>query len=209
MRFLWWLVVTILALGVAALLAVVFWFPPSDPDSLALARERTARLSAFRLKKPLPGASVSTAALEQRLVEGGFKLGAPVLVRIYKLSFELELWMQRGNGYALFATYPICYFSGQLGPKIKHGDWQSPEGIYQVDARLLNPHSAHHRALNLGFPNTYDKQLGRAGVLLEVHGGCSSVGCYAITNPAIDDVYRLAEAALKLPTTTMDISPAP
>lgn len=189
------LVVLVLALGVAALLAVIFWLPPNDPDSFTLVQERTARLAAYHVKKPIPGAQINPAPLEQRLAQAGFTLGAPVLLRVYKLSFELEVWLKRDTGYALFATYPICYFSGQLGPKLRFGDWQSPEGVYKIEPFQLNPFSAHHRAFNLGFPNAYDKALGRTGTLLEIHGGCSSVGCYAITNPAIDDIYKLVTTA--------------
>lgn len=197
MRLLKWLVILVLGAGVLALLAVLFWLPPNDPDSFAIVREQTARKAAFRLKKPLPGADLNATPLEERLSQRGFKPGAPIFLRIYKLTFELEVWMQKGDSYALFATYPICFFSGQLGPKIRIGDWQSPEGIYQIEARHMNPFSTHHRAFNFGFPNTYDKAHGRSGSLLEVHGGCSSIGCYAITNGAIDDLFRLATAAFQ------------
>jgi murein L,D-transpeptidase YafK len=103
--------------------------------------------------------------------------------------------MKRGDTYSLFATYPICYFSGQLGPKLRSFDRQSPEGVYLVSAKQLNPASRWHRAFNLGFPNAYDRAQGRTGSYLMVHGGCSSVGCYAMTNPVADDLFRLATAA--------------
>ena len=194
-RYLRTLIVLSLGLGVAALLAVIFWLPPNDPDSIALVRERTARLAAYHVRKPIPGAQSNLAPLDQRLSQGGFTLGAPVLLRVYKLSFELEVWLKRDSGYALFTTYPICYFSGQLGPKLRMGDWQSPEGFYKIEPALLNPFTAHHRAFNIGFPNAFDRALGRTGTMLEIHGGCSSVGCYAVTNPAIDDIYKLITAA--------------
>ena len=210
MRLLRWLVILVLGAGVLALMAVMFWLPPNDPDSFALVRERTARLAAFRLKKPLPGTPLnSTAPLEQRLAQGGFRPGAPIFLRVYKLTFELEVWLQKSDSYALFATYPICYFSGQLGPKIRYGDWQSPEGFYQIEARHMNPFSAHHRAFNFGFPNAYDRAHGRTGSLLEVHGGCSSVGCYAITNNAIDDLYRLATAAFQVGQSSFQVQALP
>ena len=195
MRALGWLIAIVLGLGVAALIVVMVWLP-RDGDALALANERATRLSAFRRGAPLPGAGTVVETLETRLAGGGFKLGAPIFVRIYKRSFEFEVWVQRGGSFALFATYPICYFSGNLGPKLRTGDWQSPEGVYQIKARQLNPNSRWHRAFNLGFPNGYDQSFGRTGSFLMVHGGCSSVGCYAITNAAVDDVYALAQAAL-------------
>ena len=186
----------LLVLGLAALAYVMILMPPNNPDAFALAREREARHQAHRLGTPLPGAEVMTETLEARLARTGFKLGQPIFVRIYKLSFELEVWIKRGDTFALFATYPICNFSGQLGPKLRSFDRQSPEGIYQITARQLNPASRWHRAFNLGFPNAFDKAKGRTGSYLMVHGGCSSIGCYAMTNPAIDDLFTLARSAL-------------
>ena len=195
MRWLGRLILGLLALGVLALLAVMFWLPPNDPDAFALAQQREARHAAFRLGKPMPGAPGMTETLEAKLSRTAFKLGDPIFIRIYKLEFELEVWMKRDSGYSLFATYPICYFSGQLGPKLRRGDRQSPEGFYRVEARQLNPMSRWHRAFNLGFPNAYDQSYGRTGTYLMVHGGCSSVGCYAMTNSGVDDLFRLAKAA--------------
>ena len=194
-RFRWFLGI-VLGLGLAGLLIVMVWYPTTDADALALAKERLARRVSWRQNQPMPGAAAVTDPLDARLQRAGFKLGAPLFVRIYKRSYELEVWLKRDSGYEKFATYPICYFSGNLGPKLKTGDWQSPEGVYQVGLKQLNPNSRWHRAFNLGFPNTYDQSYGRTGSYLMVHGGCSSVGCYAITNAGIDDVYRLASAAL-------------
>ncbi len=196
MRKLRGLIAAIFAVGILALLAMFVRQPHGDADSVALASERKSRLIAYRAEQPLPGAVTSTLPLDARVVAAGFKLGAPIFVRIYKRTFELEVWMKRDGVFQHFATYPICYFSGNLGPKLRTGDWQSPEGVYQVETRQLNPHSRWHKAFNLGFPNAYDRGHGRTGSFLMVHGGCSSVGCYAMTNPAIDDLYRLAAAAL-------------
>jgi murein L,D-transpeptidase YafK len=184
---------------VLALVVLVYTFmvrSPSNPDVSVLAQEREARLQSYRLGKPLPGAEPLGETLEARLQRTGFKLGQPIFIRVYKLSFELEVWIKRSDAYALFATYPICMFSGQLGPKLRSLDRQSPEGIYQVTARQLNPASRWHRSFNLGFPNAYDRSLGRTGSYLMVHGGCSSIGCYAVTNPVADDLFVLAKAAL-------------
>ena len=186
----------VLGFCLIALLALLLWRPAGDPDTYALASERAARRLAWRQNLPLPGAVDASEPLEARLARAGFKLGAPIFIRIYKRTYELEVWLKRNAGYERFATYPICYFSGNLGPKLRTGDWQSPEGIYKVEARQLNPKSRWHRAFNLGFPNAYDKSYGRTGSYLMVHGGCSSVGCYAITNSAVDDVFKLASAAL-------------
>jgi murein L,D-transpeptidase YafK len=124
-------------------------------------------------------------------------LGAPVFIRIFKREFELELWLQRDRRFEHFETYPICLWSGGLGPKLAQGDHQAPEGFYTVDAKALNPQSHWHRSFNLGFPNEFDRAHGRTGSLLMVHGGCSSIGCFAMTNPVIDEIWRLVTAAFR------------
>lgn len=134
--------------------------------------------------------------LQARLAARGLSLGAPVFIRIFKRSSELELWMKKGDRFTLFATYPICRWSGRLGPKLREGDRQSPEGFYTVSRAQLNPRSRWHRSFNLGFPNRFDRAHGRTGSFLMVHGGCSSIGCYAMTNPAVDEIWRLVTAAL-------------
>ncbi len=126
-------------------------------------------------------------------------LGSPVFIRIFKEPSILELWIQEDgtSRYALYKEYPICNFSGHLGPKLKEGDKQSPEGFYYVTPQSMNPNSQHHLSFNLGFPNKLDQSLGRTGSLLMVHGGCKSVGCYAMTDPAIEEIYAIVEMAHK------------
>jgi murein L,D-transpeptidase YafK len=145
------------------------------------------------------GDSIAEArrTLPTRLAGQGLRQGQPVYLRIFKQEAVLELWMKGDQGWRLFQSYPICRFSGELGPKLKQGDRQAPEGFYQVTADQLNPNSRHHLSFNLGFPNEYDRANGRTGTFLMVHGGCSSVGCYAMTDPAVDDIYGLVSAALK------------
>jgi murein L,D-transpeptidase YafK len=137
------------------------------------------------------------ATLPHRLAAKQLAMGEPVFIRIFKEESVLELWMRRDSQWVLFQTYPVCQWSGTLGPKLKTGDKQAPEGFYRVGLSQLNPHSRHHLAFNLGFPNDFDRSLGRTGSYLMIHGGCSSAGCYAMTNGAVDDIYRLVEAALK------------
>ena len=132
-----------------------------------------------------------------KMKEKGLRTGQPVYIRIFKKESVLELWMRNEEGWALLRNFDICKWSGRLGPKLKEGDRQSPEGFYQVTRASLNPNSAHHLSFNLGFPNRFDRAHGRTGSFLMVHGNCSSIGCYAMTNPAIDVIYNLVEAALK------------
>ncbi len=135
--------------------------------------------------------------LTEALAKQDLSFGAPVFIRIFKEEAELELWVQAGERYALFKTYPICNYSGDLGPKLKEGDRQSPEGIYEVGLEALNPNSRYHLSFNLGFPNSYDRAQGRTGSFLMVHGDCLSIGCYAMTDAGIEEIYVLVEAALK------------
>ena len=123
---------------------------------------------------------------------------APVLVRLYKQESVLEVWKQDRTGrFALLTTYPICRFSGKLGPKVSEGDRQAPEGFYDVTPEQMNPLSHEYLAFNIGFPNAFDRSLGRNGSFLMVHGGCRSVGCYAMTDGAMDEIYALLDEAFK------------
>jgi murein L,D-transpeptidase YafK len=118
---------------------------------------------------------------------------SPILVRVFKDEAELEVWKQDKSGrFALLRTYPICRWSGQLGPKIKQGDRQAPEGFYTITPGLMNPNSNYHLAINTGFPNACDRANGRTGALLMIHGDCSSSGCYAMTDEQIAEIYALA-----------------
>jgi murein L,D-transpeptidase YafK len=117
---------------------------------------------------------------------------SPVLLRIFKEESELEVWKQDESGrFALFRTYPICRWSGELGPKIMTGDRQAPEGFYTITPGLMNPNSSQYLAINTGFPNAYDRANGRTGAFLMIHGGCSSAGCYAMTDEQIAEIYAL------------------
>jgi murein L,D-transpeptidase YafK len=104
--------------------------------------------------------------------------------------------MKRGDRFALFQSFPICKWSGRLGPKTKYADYQSPEGFYSVSSKQLNPHSAYHLAFDVGYPNAYDRRHGATGNAVMVHGDCKSVGCFAMTNKGIDGIYKYVAAAL-------------
>lgn len=134
--------------------------------------------------------------LDQRLADGGFQLGLPVLVRIFKRESDLEIWLKKDGRFELFATYPVCRWAGRLGPKTRRGDRQVPEGFYTVSKPQLNPNSRWHRSFNIGYPNILDRSFKRTGDFIMVHGGCSSAGCIAVTNEAIDEVWAIVTAAL-------------
>jgi murein L,D-transpeptidase YafK len=133
---------------------------------------------------------------QAELQQIGLSLGAPLYIRIFKLEAEMEVWMQKDSGeYALFRTYPVCNWSGDVGPKVREGDKQAPEGFYIVTAQQMNPNSDYYLSFNIGYPNAYDRAHGYTGSYLMVHGGCRSAGCYAITDDAIQELYILAREA--------------
>ncbi len=117
---------------------------------------------------------------------------SPILIRLFKQEAELEVWKQDRNGqFALLKTYPICRWSGDLGPKVREGDRQAPEGFYSISPAQMNPQSAYYLSFNTGYPNAYDKSLGHTGSELMVHGDCSSRGCYAMSDEQIAEIYAL------------------
>src|ERR1700719_4338463 len=82
---------------------------------------------------------------------------SPVLIRAYKKEAELEIWKMKSDGqYALLKTYPMCRWSGQLGPKKREGDMQVPEGFYPITPGQMNPNSAYYLSFNVGYPNALD-----------------------------------------------------
>jgi murein L,D-transpeptidase YafK len=183
---------TALCAAAAATSAHALSIELKDAASDRIERQRAAAVG----RLPLPGTpDVSKTA--ERLAAKGFANGAPIMLRIFKSESELEVWMEKDGRYELFATYPICHWSGTLGPKQREGDKQTPEGFYTITSRQLHHVGRWPRSLNLGFPNAFDSAMGRSGSYILVHGGCSSVGCFAMTNPVIGEIYGLATAALR------------
>ena len=139
---------------------------------------------------PVPAATASLMAAKN------IAPNAPLLVRVFKKESELEVWKQARDGrFLLLKTFPICRWSGQLGPKVRVGDRQSPEGFYAITPRLMNPNSAYYLSFDTGFPNAYDRARGATGSALMVHGTCSSMGCYAMTDPQVGEIFALARDA--------------
>ncbi|MBW7971844.1 murein L,D-transpeptidase family protein [Bradyrhizobium sp. BR 10289] len=150
-----------------------------DTDQVSLATNAKAN-------QPVPPKLVAAMA------EKDMDLQSPILVRLFKQEAELEVWKQTRSGqFALLKTYPICRWSGDLGPKVREGDRQAPEGFYSINPSQMNPQSAYYLSFNTGFPNAFDKALGRTGSQLMVHGDCSSRGCYAMTDEQIAEIYSL------------------
>ena len=136
------------------------------------------------------------AALLSRLGQKEMPKHSPILIRIFKEEAELELWKQTTTGrFELLKLYPVCRWSGELGPKLHEGDYQAPEGFYAVTPKLMNPNSSYHLAVNMGFPNAFDAANDRDGSFIMIHGNCASVGCYAMTDAQIGEIYALARDA--------------
>jgi murein L,D-transpeptidase YafK len=136
-------------------------------------------------------------ALERDLAEAGLKFGDPVFLRAFKEERQLELFVRnrKSGKYDLFRTYRIAAASGKPGPKLAEGDFQVPEGFYAVPRSAMKPDSTYHLAFNIGFPNAYDRAHHRSGSLIMIHGNRVSVGCLAMTNPKIEEIYTLCAAA--------------
>lgn len=135
--------------------------------------------------------------LKQQLAIFNLALGDEVLLRLFKKEAVVELWMkpQGKTQYISFKNYPICKYSGGLGPKVKQGDKQAPEGFYQVTQNRMNPNSSFHLSFNLGYPNQFDQYHGRTGDYLMIHGSCVSTGCYAMGNTQIEELYYILSQA--------------
>ena len=139
-----------------------------------------------------------SAQTRAQLAEKGLTEEQPILIRIFKAESELEVWKQKDDGrYYHFKTYPICAYSGGLGPKLKQGDRQAPEGFYLVSFDQMNPKSKYHLSFDIGFPNSYDRAYGRTGGNIMVHGDCKSRGCYAMTDGLMEEIYILARESLE------------
>ncbi|WP_245450981.1 murein L,D-transpeptidase [Borborobacter arsenicus] len=135
---------------------------------------------------------------------------SPILVRIFKQESELEIWKRNASGrYALLKTYPMCRWSGKLGPKKQSGDRQAPEGFYQVSVSMLNPRSQYYLSFDLGYPNRLEKALGYSGESLMVHGACSSSGCYAMTDQGVAEIYAVVREALRGGQTSFQVQALP
>lgn len=157
-----------------------------------------------RSLQPIP------AALVAEMKAKGMAPSDPILIRIYKQESELEVWKRTRSGrYALLKTYPICRWSGKLGPKRKSGDRQAPEGFYAVDAALLNPQSKYYLSFNLGYPNELERALGSTGEAMMVHGACSSSGCFALTDAGVAEIFAMARESLRGGQTAFQVQALP
>jgi murein L,D-transpeptidase YafK len=140
-------------------------------------------------------APIPEATLQSIAAKGSTK-NAPVLIRAFKKEAEMEIWKQRSDGrYTFLKTFPMCRWSGQLGPKVREGDRQVPEGFYTITPGSMNPNSAYYLSFNVGYPNAYDRALGHTGGSIMVHGICSSAGCFSMTDQQVEEIYAIMREA--------------
>jgi murein L,D-transpeptidase YafK len=143
-----------------------------------------------RSLRPIPADTI--ALMEQKDTTPS----SPVLIRTYKKEAEFEIWKMKSDGrYVYLKTYPMCRWSGQLGPKVREGDMQVPEGFYPIAPAQMNPNSNYYLSFNVGYPNAYDRAYGRTGGSIMVHGACSSAGCFSMTDAQIAEIYAIAREA--------------
>jgi murein L,D-transpeptidase YafK len=157
-----------------------------------------------KASRPVPFALVSS------MEKLDMKETSQIFIRIFKESSELEVWKQQRNGqFALLKTYEICKWSGVLGPKLKEGDRQAPEGFYTVTPAQMNPRSSYYLSFNIGYPNAFDSSHGRTGSHLMVHGACSSAGCYSMTDEDAGELFALARDSFRGGQTNFQIQALP
>ena len=157
---------------------------------LAGCNEDLGVASNARAYSPIPEATLQSMAAKSTTKN------APVLIRAYKKEAELEIWKQQADGhYVYLKTFPMCRWSGQLGPKMREGDRQVPEGFYTITPGSMNPNSAYFLSFNVGYPNAYDRAWGRTGGSIMVHGICSSAGCFSMTDGQIEEIYAIMREA--------------
>jgi murein L,D-transpeptidase YafK len=166
------------------------WSTAALAATLTLALAACQGDFANRADAPIPPQTVALMS------EKGVDPESPTLIRAYKKESELEIWKMRADGrYVHLKTFPMCRWSGQLGPKTREGDRQVPEGFYSITPAQMNPNSNYYLSFNVGYPNQLDRALGHTGGTIMVHGACSSAGCFSMTDAQIAEIYAIARTS--------------
>lgn len=144
-------------------------------------------------------AQTRLGTVQELFREGGVAFPpAELLLRAFKQERQVEVWASsaKGGRMARVATYAVCAMSGDVGPKRAEGDRQVPEGFYNV--KYFWPASSFHISANVGYPNALDRARGgaRPGGDIMIHGGCASIGCIAITDERIEELYVMSSPVL-------------
>lgn len=163
------------------------------------------------IKRVIKGTETVESVLEkvessvfERLKSDLDKIGYQTFpTKIKMLAFKdermLEVYAKQQNQYVLLKKYPFTAYSGKLGPKLKEGDRQIPEGIYHIEH--LNPNSSYYLSLKVGYPNAFDNQKAKAegrtnqGGDIFIHGKAVTIGCIPVGDQAIEEIFVLAKQA--------------
>ena len=140
--------------------------------------------------------------LGMRIGTIGYKMEFPkeIILVAFKEEKILQVYTKDDSGIKLLKEYPFTAYSGKLGPKLRDGDRQIPEGIYKIE--YLNPNSSYYLSLKLNYPNEYDKaktklsSIDEMGKDIFIHGKASTIGCIPIGDEAIEEVFVLANYAI-------------
>lgn len=178
---------------------------PSDANgaavvAAALPTESRFALEQLRHERVRNAREASRFNIKRLFHERGIRYpAAEVFMRIFKRERSLELWVRSADAaqFELLKVYAICAMAGELGPKRRQGDMQTPEGFYAIS--FFNPRSDFLLSLHLDYPNRRDRAAaaagGRLGGDIYIHGGCNSEGCLAVTDDGIKELYWLAVEA--------------
>jgi len=140
--------------------------------------------------------------LETNLRLAGYETDFPkeLIILAFKEEQKLEVYANDNNQLKLIKAYPFTGFSGNLGPKLKEGDKQIPEGIYEVE--YLNPNSSYHLSIKINYPNKFDQaktefdDIKKLGGDIFIHGKSVTIGCIPIGDLAIEEVFLLTQKAM-------------
>lgn len=118
---------------------------------------------------------------------------------VFKQERRLSVWAEDRKGWRFLRAYPVLAASGNAGPKLREGDYQVPEGLYRIG--WLNPASSYHLSMKVDYPNAFDRAMAardgrtRLGGDIFIHGKNLSIGCVAIGDPAIEELFTLVADA--------------
>ncbi len=124
-----------------------------------------------------------------------------LLFTAFKEEQILEIYAKAGEEYRLLKSYPFTANSGKLGPKLREGDRQIPEGIYNIE--YLNPNSSYYLSLKVSYPNAFDRKQAKKnrrtqlGGDIFIHGKSVTIGCIPVGDQAIEEVFILAANAFE------------
>lgn len=177
--------------GLLVILISLFSFRANFDNNFKSSQLKNKRVKTAYDKK---WASLQTQLEAKKIDKTNFEL----YFRIFKLEKEFEVWVKnkKDDKYTLLKNISICASSGDLGPKRKQGDYQVPEGFYEI--ATFNPNSSYHLAMKINYPNQSDKlkkTAADAGGDIMIHGNCVTIGCIPLQNDPVEEVYVLATEA--------------